>query len=278
MARHKCEGSQREDEDEIRKILGKYAGYGTVYLRDGGDRFGACELAAKVADDFGIEYSSPAFPIYPKGSYGSFIGRPFDSLVEFEELVEEAAHKNADFVKVMLSGIMDFNRYGTITGSPVDAETIRKLVSISHRRGLSVMAHVNGADTILAAVKAGVDSIEHGYFSDERSREALASSTTIWVPTLSPVCNLIGSGHAGGGSFDDGVLKRISESQMAAIREVAEMGGTIAMGSDAGAGEVFHVDAQRTERELMGKALGEAADRILMRGLDEIRERFRPWR
>ena len=45
---------------------------------------------------------------------------------------------------------------------------------------------------VQAAVAAGVDSLEHGNYMDGETLEMLAESSTVWVPTLVTVINLLG--------------------------------------------------------------------------------------
>ena len=85
IARHKA----APQEALIRQTLGHYQALGFSYLRDGGDRWGVCDLAAKLAPEYGIRYRSPGFPIYKTGHYGGFIGRGFDGLAEYRALVVE---------------------------------------------------------------------------------------------------------------------------------------------------------------------------------------------
>lgn len=258
------------DEAAVRAELRRYADASISYLRDGGDRFGACELAKRLAPEYGIEYASPVFPIHQKGNYGSFIGRSFETMADYRSLVDEVAGRGGDFVKVMLSGIMDFNEYGAITGHALPRGMVFEMVAYAHGKGLAVMAHVNGAEAILDAVEAGVDSVEHGYYSDEGSRQALAKSNAVWVPTFAPICNLIGTGH-----HPDKVLERIAADQRAAVAEVAAAGGTVASGSDAGAGEVRHATAAAQELDYLRQALGDGCDSILEHGFETLRKRFR---
>lgn len=56
-----------------------------------------------------------------------------------------------------------------MTEAPLQRDEIRELIHIAHEEGFSVMAHVNGAAPVLAAVEAGVDSVEHGNFLDEEA-------------------------------------------------------------------------------------------------------------
>lgn len=63
-----------------------------------------------------------------------------------------------------------------MTEAPLQRDEIRELIHIAHEEGFSVMAHVNGAAPVLAAVEAGVDSVEHGNFLDEETLQALSES------------------------------------------------------------------------------------------------------
>ncbi|MFR6376024.1 MAG: hypothetical protein ACLUN5_05840 [Oscillospiraceae bacterium] len=164
IARHKA----APQEALIRQTLGHYQALGFSYLRDGGDRWGVCDLAAKLAPEYGIRYRSPGFPIYKTGHYGSFIGRGFDGLAEYRALVREAKTRGAHFIKLMISGLMDFSQYGVLTGEPLPPDLIQDMIACAHDEGFSVMAHANGDEAVRAALAGGVDSIEHGaYLTDE---------------------------------------------------------------------------------------------------------------
>ena len=96
----------------IRAVLERYARAGIRYLRDGGDAFGVCQRARILAAEYGIEYRIPCFPICMKGRYGGFIGRTFETMADYRALVAEVDRNGGDFIKIMISGLMDFDRYG----------------------------------------------------------------------------------------------------------------------------------------------------------------------
>lgn len=257
------------DERAIRAALAAYRDAGVTFLRDGGDKWG-CNLAARqLAPEYGIEMVVPGPALYFAGSYGGFLGVPFSDYASFCERLAHVRTLGADFVKVILTGIMDFDTYGSITGTPVAPQLVYDIVSAAHDAGMAVMAHVNGAPQILAAVEAEVDSIEHGYFGNAESRAALAASNTIWVPTISPVANLIGTGIA-----PDETLARICDEQAAAVREVAALGGLIAPGSDAGSHGVSHGEGALQEYRYLEEALGEQSADVLERGAAALRNRW----
>ena len=258
------------DEQLIRSRLASYAAHGVTFLRDGGDAWGVGLAAARLAGEYGIDYRSPAFPIYSRGHYGSFIGRGFEDMKAYRALVAQAEAMGADFIKIMISGLMDFDHYGVITGAPYREEIITEMIRIAHGEGFSVMAHANGANTLRVAAEAGVDSIEHGAYPDDAALRAMADHHVIWTPTLSTIGNLIGCGR-----YRDDVLAPLLETQSQALRDFAAMGGLIACGSDAGAYLVPHVQGASDEYRYLARALGANADELLGRGNAEIQRRFK---
>ncbi len=257
-------------DDLIRRCLAGYRARGIRFLRDGGDRFGASMRARELAGEYGIDYRAPVFPMSLRGRYGGFIGRQFENLAEYRRMVGEIAAAKGDFVKIMISGLMDFDHRGVMTSEPLTPRQIAELIHIAHGEGFAVMAHVNGARTILAALEAGVDSVEHGAYMDEACVAALAESRAVWVPTLATVGNLIGDGR-----YPDDVLTAILEGQLANVAACVRLGGCVALGSDAGAYRVPHDVGVKSEYVLLRRALGERTDDVLAEGERRIRERFR---
>jgi len=219
----------------VKKTIAEYARLGYTYLRDGGDRWGVGAAAREEAAQYGITYRTPLAPLCMEGHYGSFIGLTYGNLKEYTRLVRTQKKAGADFIKIMISGLMDFDRFGVLTEEGLPEQTIRQLVHIAHQEGMAVMAHGNGARTVQAAAEAGLDSLEHGAYLDEECLSALAQQKTVWVPTLSTVANLKGKGR-----FDDVQTQKILESTQHNLKSFQKMGGLIAPGSDAGAWQVPH--------------------------------------
>ena len=88
-----------------------------------------------------------------------------------------------DWVKLMGTGgvtdpLSDFNT------QEMSDEMFRAAVDVAHRAHRRVMVHAEGTDGIKAAVRAGVDTIEHGTVLDEEGAKLLAEHGTWLVPTL----------------------------------------------------------------------------------------------
>ena len=251
----------------VRRMLETYRNQGFTYLRDGGDRWGAGKAARELAGEYGICYRTPLAPLCKKGHYGAFIGEVFENMAQFAALVKKARADGADFIKIMISGLMDFDRFGVLTEDGLPRGEIRELVHIAHEEGFSVMAHANGARCVEAAAEAGVDSVEHGAYLDKDALAAMKDMGTVWVPTLSTVGNLRGQGR-----FNEDAVARILDSAMENVAQFAGMGGLIAPGSDAGAWAVPH--GCTTEFGLLEECLGASAAEILQKGTEEIKRKF----
>lgn len=259
--------TQMVDEDWIRRILARYQGLGFTWLRDGGDRWGVGKRARELAQEYGIVYRTPLSPLCKAGHYGGFIGEKYSNLREYAALVVKNRDSGADFIKIMISGLMDFDRFGVLTEEGLTPEEIRELVHIAHEEGMAVMAHANGARTVEAAAEAGVDSIEHGAYLDKDALHAMAEGGTVWVPTLSTIGNLRGRGR-----FTEDAVEQILASAMENVRLFAGMGGLLAPGTDAGAWAVPH--GSLTEYELLTAVLGTGTSAVLTAGAEKIRHRF----
>ena len=255
------------DETVIHDCFSKYQKEGITFIRDGGDSLGVSKRAKELSPEYGIEYLTPVFAIHKQGHYGGIVGRGFCDLKEYAELVKEVKQAGGDFMKIMISGLIDFCQYGALTEEGLSPELIWELVKIAHEEGLAVMAHCNGARTMEAAAIAGVDSIEHGAYSDEQALKVMADCQVIWTPTVSPIGNL-----KGGGRFEDVITQKITEYHLQMIKTYVKLGGRIALGSDAGAWRVPHVEGVWTELRYLEGIVDESH---LKESENIIRKKFR---
>ena len=257
-----CRHADKPDIPWIRQVLSGYRDAGFTYLRDGGDRWGAGAAARRLAPEYGITYRTPLAPLCMEGHYGAFIGQTYTDLRQYADLVRQHRQQGADFIKIMISGLMDFDRFGVLTEPGLPADIIGELIHIAHEEGFVVMAHANGARTVEAAAAAGVDSVEHGAYLDADALAAMAQMGTVWVPTLSTVGNLQGKGR-----FSEPEVRKILEST---LENLARYPGLVARGTDAGAWAVPH--GSRTEQPLLAQA--GITEQRLARGNEQICRKF----
>ena len=257
--------------EKIREYLMEYQKRDVLFVRDGGDGLGVSQTAAILAPEYGITYRTPMFAIHKNGHYGGIVGNGFDDLKEYHQLVKKVRALGGNFVKVMFSGIMDFSIPGMITGTPLEEAEIKEMIHIAHEEGFSVMAHVNGAETVKQAVLAGADSIEHGAYMDTETIQVMAESDTVWVPTAATVRNLLGSGR-----FSNESVFEIYERLVLNMKTAYAWGVQMALGSDAGAYRVPHGQGIEDEYRIFQDVLGAgpALDAYLLKGEEKIREKF----
>lgn len=260
------------NEQAVRECLCAYQEAEVSFVRDGGDPYGVASLAARLAPEYGIDYRTPVFAIHRNGHYGEIVGHGFDNLKEFHGLVLKAGEEGADFIKIMTTGLLDFKNHGKVTGEPLEAEEVKEMVHIAHEEGFAVMSHTNGVYGTRAAIEAGVDSLEHGNYMDEETVTMLAESSTVWVPTLVTVRNLIGCGR-----YEDAILRPIAERAEELLRLAFRKRAKVALGSDAGAYMVPHGSGICQEFDSFCQILGNTSrvTEWLKNGEKEIRERFR---
>jgi imidazolonepropionase-like amidohydrolase len=106
-----------------------------------------------------------------------------DTVDEMRVAVRHEIRNGVDWIKLMASGgvldsLSDYNV------QELSDDQIRAAVEVAHRAGRRVMAHAEGTAGITAAVRGGVDTIEHGTMLDEETAKMM-SERGIWlVPTL----------------------------------------------------------------------------------------------
>ena len=214
--------------------------------------------AKELAPEYGIDYRTPVFAIHKKGHYGGIVGNAFSDWREYKELVRKAKRDGADFIKIMISGIMKFDVFGELTEEGLLEEEIQQMIHVAHEEGMKVMAHGNGDRTVQAALQAGPDTLEHGNYLKQETLDMLAASNTIWIPTLAPIGNLLGSGR-----FPDVQIKHILKCQMDNVRYAFTKGARIGLGSDSGAYRVPHGHGLLDEYKWMKEAVGEGQETAL---------------
>jgi imidazolonepropionase-like amidohydrolase len=182
------------------------------------------------------------------GGHGHFIGREADGPDEVRKAVRAEIKGGANFIKVMATG-------GVLTPGVDPSQTAFQLdemqaaVEEAHKSGRPAASHAIGNGGIKNALRAGIDSIEHGFYLDDESLEMAVSQGTFLVPTLIAVNRIVDNPD----KIPAWVVEKAEsesghhrESFLAAVRS----GMKIAAGTDAGTPFNPHGELP-TELELM---------------------------
>src|SRR6185295_2280375 len=97
--------------------------------------------------------------------------------------VRRQIQAGADLIKITATGGVLSNTAAGV-GQQFSAEELSAIVEAAHAMGRRVTAHAHGTDGINAALRAGVDSIEHGSYSDAESFRLFRQGNRYLVPTM----------------------------------------------------------------------------------------------
>jgi imidazolonepropionase-like amidohydrolase len=107
-----------------------------------------------------------------------------DSPQQAAQAVRQRYKDGADLIKITATGgVLSIARSGH--NPQFTEEEIRAVVAAARDYGFTVAAHAHGTEGIKRAVRAGVDTIEHGTFMDREGMELMKQKGTYYVPTIS---------------------------------------------------------------------------------------------
>ena len=189
------------------------------------------------------------------GGHGAFAGRETDGPWDARKAVREQLKAGAGCIKLIATG--GVLTKGAVPGTDqLSEEEMRAAIVEARTHGLRVAAHAIGTNGIKNALRAGVNSIEHGHLLDDEAIAMFKERGTYLVPTLAAVVRIYE--NIGGGAQPDYVVRKATELYERAgenIRKAWNAGVTIAGGSDAGTPYNYHQD-YAYEVELMSTMLG----------------------
>jgi imidazolonepropionase-like amidohydrolase len=249
---------------------------GVSLVRDAGDKHGINNAVRAEAQKPGSglpQVRSGGIGIRAPKRYGAFMAADVADREAMREATIRLAGEN-DEVKLILTGIIDFEA-GAVTDEPqFGLDDVRLVVETARAHGRSVFAHCSGIKGLEIAAAAGVGSIEHGFFMTREVLETMLKNDVAWTPTFSPVhAQWADPAPMKWSEQTVGHLARILESHAAHLKLAHEMGVTLLVGTDAGSMGVAHGKAMLTEMRCYRDA-GLPLDAVLRAATATARRRF----
>jgi imidazolonepropionase-like amidohydrolase len=179
----------------------------------------------------------------PGGRFYGDMYREADGPDDIRRAVREQIRAGADFVKVMTTGARS-NELEDPEPLQLTEPELAAVTDEAHRLGYRVAAHAEGLDGCEAAIRHGVDTIEHGMYLHQRPDllQAMAASGQVLVPTLSGYYWMAGLGEAVDPATAHAepemppVLAELAQLNLregaASMRAARQAGVKIALGSD----------------------------------------------
>jgi len=149
--------------------------------------------------------------------------------------VRQRYKNGADLIKITATGgVLSVSKNGQ--NPQFTQEEVNEIVKTAKEYGMVVAAHAHGKEGMQRAIKAGVQTIEHGSFMDKETADLMIQYNTYLVPTLS-AGRFVGEQAKIPNYYPAIILPKIA-STMAVLEETFEMvsksGVLIAFGTDAG--------------------------------------------
>ncbi|NVY96673.1 amidohydrolase family protein [Lactobacillus sp. DCY120] len=156
-----------------------------------------------------------------------------DSPDEMRQAVRQALKQGADNIKVMATGGV-MSPGDNITDTALTPAEMHVAVEEAHHKGKTVAAHAQGNAGIQNALEAGVDSIEHGIYVDERQADYMAQKQIYLVPTLNACASISKYGRE---QLPDYMIRKNDQVKDDFFKNIARafaLGVPVLVGTDAG--------------------------------------------
>ena len=123
----------------------------------------------------------------PGGHMAGSVAIAADSVEEALQHLEPSQAQKVDLVKLMITGgVLDAKEKGVPGELKMAPEMVKAVCDKAHTMGYMVAAHVESPEGVKAALKNGVDSIEHGAKADEEMISLFKEHNAFLCTTLSP--------------------------------------------------------------------------------------------
>lgn len=210
---------------------------GVTFVRDmNGRKLAEIDLREAINEGIviGPHYHIARQCLTMTGGHGSNTGRECDGVDECRKAAREQIKGGADFIKIMATGGV-LSPGMSADSSQLDEDEMRAAIHEAHKAGKKTATHAHGATGIKNAVRAGIDSVEHGSYLDDEGIELMIKNGTALVPTLSVDHILLTKGaEKGVAAFALEKAKRAHESHVRGFLKAWDAGILIGTGTDAG--------------------------------------------
>lgn len=168
------------------------------------------------------------------GGHGSNTGRECDGPVDCKKAAREQIKHGADFVKIMATGgVMSPGMDEDAT--QLDQDEMAAAICEAHKAGKKTATHAHGATGIKNAVRAGIDSVEHGSYLDDEGIDLMLERGTALVPTLAVDYFVFKYGaQRGVAQYALDKAHRAHDAQIQGFLKAWKAGVLVGVGTDAG--------------------------------------------
>jgi imidazolonepropionase-like amidohydrolase len=156
-----------------------------------------------------------------------------DGIENVQHKTREIIKYGADLIKVCATGGV-LSKGDDPNASQYTLEEMKAIVADAHRLGRKVAAHAHGAQGVIWASEAGVDSVEHGHLMNDAAIATLKKNGTYLVPTLYLIdWQRENATKANLPEYTRHKMQIVSEAAKTNAKKAIEVGVKIGLGTDA---------------------------------------------
>jgi len=210
---------------------------GVTFFRDMGAR-NFVDIELRKARNEGLiegpEFHAAGRSIVMTGGHGWMSGREADGCDEVRKAAREQLRAGADLIKIMATG-------GVLTAgvepgaAQLGYDEIAVAVEEANKAGKKTASHAQGSSGIMNAVRAGISSIEHGFYLTDEIIDLMLQKGTYLVPTFYAAYSIWKNGvEAGIAAQAVEKTKKVMTAHKMSFQKAYKAGVKIAMGPDTG--------------------------------------------
>ncbi|MFT8406585.1 MAG: amidohydrolase family protein [Liquorilactobacillus nagelii] len=223
--------------NNLKKILRS----GVTYIRDCGCAFNTDIKLASLHVD-GPQIIASGRPMTMTGGHADFVegidgsvkwGHIVDSENEMRRCVRRQFKIGSKNIKVMATGGV-MSATDEVDDIELSSGELKVAVSEAHSKHMTVASHAQGNRGIQISLDAGVDSIEHGIYIDEKQAEFMKRNQIYLVPTLNAPVSIA---KYGVGKLPNYMLRKndsVKEDFFKNVAMAIKRGVKVVVGTDAG--------------------------------------------
>ena len=238
---------------------------GFTTIRDGGSGYSWMDVALRNAinrdDIVGPRYLATGYHLTVTGGHGyglppwfgkysppEQVGMFCDGPDEWRKAARLNIYNGTDNVKLVASrGFTTAGLAGDagLSAAQASVEEMRAAVEEAHKMGKKCSAHANGAKAVMNAIEAGVDSIVHGFYMDQKCAEIMAKENVVLEATTLCIKLVV---DLGAGEMMDEMVNKAREYwsiKRKELKMIMEAGVIISFSTDMGCPYLYHGENAR---------------------------------
>ena len=231
----------------VASSVGRLPGYldaGITTIRDLGSSFDAAvtlSRAIREGEILGPRIIASGRALIMTGGHDPFWSLVVDGPEASRRGARELISIGAEVLKIAATGGVYGRSHGEAVGvSQLTEPEMRAIVEEAHRAGIRVAVHALGTEGIGAALRAGVDDIQHGIYASDEQIDFMAANGVAFSPTVLPYRVIAANASGRIPPYAVAKARDVVEQHRSTVQRAFARGIHLSAGTDAGSPDIPH--------------------------------------